>query len=180
MNSKQIIFPENANTKPKIIQEKEKSKRVITAKKQWIFAEEHLHFDNEIKIIKELREPTNEVLPKSNRFVLQQINQKIYGYKSQDIQKDKLSTDELVTIEYVLNLMVETNLECYYCKEKVKVLYEFVRDPKQWSLDRIDNDYGHNRNNVKIACLSCNLRRKTMYHDRYLFTKQIGTIKKLS
>jgi hypothetical protein len=59
----------------------------------------------------------------------------------------------------------------------MKILYEHVREPKQWSLERIDNDYGHNKNNVEIACLSCNLRRKTMYHERFIFTKQLNIVK---
>ena len=49
---------------------------------------------------------------------------------------------------------------------------------KQWSLERIENQYGHNKENVEIACLSCNLGRRTMYHERYLFTKQLEIIKK--
>jgi hypothetical protein len=49
----------------------------------------------------------------------------------------------------------------------------------QWTLERIDNDLGHNKNNVEIACLNCNLRRRTMYHERYLFTKELNIIKKI-
>jgi len=30
-----------------------------------------------------------------------------------------------------------------------------------------------NRDNVVIACLECNMRRRTMYHERYLATKQL-------
>jgi hypothetical protein len=32
---------------------------------------------------------------------------------------------------------------------------------------------------VEIACLNCNLRRRTMYHERYVFTKQMGTVRLL-
>ena len=60
----------------------------------------------------------------------------------------------------------------------VNVLYKNVREPLQWTLERIDNDYGHNHDNVTIACLECNLRRRTMYHERYVFTKQL-VIKKI-
>jgi len=60
----------------------------------------------------------------------------------------------------------------------VHILYENVREPLQWTLERIDNDFGHNKNNVEIACLNCNLRRRTMYHERYLFTKELSIVKK--
>ena len=53
-----------------------------------------------------------------------------------------------------------------------------MREEKQWSVERIDNNFGHNKENVTIACLECNLRRKTMYHERFKFTKQLTIVKK--
>ena len=61
----------------------------------------------------------------------------------------------------------------------MQLLYRHVRESTQWTLERIDNDHGHNRNNVEIACLGCNLRRRCMYHERFVFTKQLQ-IRKLS
>ena len=46
-------------------------------------------------------------------------------------------------------------------------------DPQFASLDRIDNSIGHNKENVVIACLQCNVGRKTMHQGRYAFTKQL-------
>ena len=37
-----------------------------------------------------------------------------------------------------------------------------------------------NIGNIEISCLSCNLRRRTMHHERYILTKQIQTIKKMA
>ena len=59
------------------------------------------------------------------------------------------------------------------------MFYRYVRDIQQWSLDRIDNNYGHNRDNVEIACLKCNLRRKTIAPDKYILTQEITKIKKI-
>jgi hypothetical protein len=61
----------------------------------------------------------------------------------------------------------------------VQILYEYVRESNQWTLERLDNDFGHNKGNVEIACLNCNLRRRTMYHERYLFTKELSIVKKI-
>ena len=83
-----------------------------------------------------------------------------------------------MNLQNVLDLMIQYENKCFYCKENVNVLYEYVREPKQWTLERLDNKFGHNTDNVVIACLSCNLRRKTMYHERFLFTKQLNIIKK--
>jgi len=87
------------------------------------------------------------------------------------------SEPNFVTMDNVLQLMEKCENKCFYCKKMVHVLYENVREPMQWTLERIDNDFGHNSNNVEIACLNCNLRRRTMYHERYLFTKELNIVK---
>jgi hypothetical protein len=95
----------------------------------------------------------------------------------QDIQKQKYDEDKIVDFNFVVSLLVQKDLRCYYCKESVYLFYNYVRENKQWTLDRMDNDKGHNKDNVEIACLHCNLRRRTMYHERYVFTKQLNVVK---
>lgn len=112
------------------------------------------------------------------KLIQQHIQQKINGYRAQDIQKSLYNEVDFVDISYVLQLMIESDNFCYYCKKPVYVLYEIVREPKQWTLERLNNKIGHNRGNVAIACLDCNLRRKTMYHERFAFTKQLNVVKK--
>ena len=109
--------------------------------------------------------------------MIQQIQSKITGYKSQDLTKKIYELDKFVNLPFTTSLLIQSNLKCYYCKDDVKVLYEHVREPKQWTLERICNDFGHNMGNVEIACLSCNLKRRTMYHERFIFTKQLNIIK---
>ena len=106
-------------------------------------------------------------------FIYSQIKQKINGYRHQDILKDKLDEESFVDIAFVVQLLVRSQLQCFYCRENVFLLYEVVRDPKQWTLERVYNTKGHNKDNVEICCLSCNIKRRTMYHEKYKFTKQI-------
>ena len=40
----------------------------------------------------------------------------------------------------LLKNFILSKLVCHYCHKKVKLLYQHVRDPEQWTLDRIDND----------------------------------------
>ena len=68
---------------------------------------------------------------------------------------------------------------CYYCKEETQIMYEYVREPKQWTLERLDNSVGHNRNNVVISCLRCNVRRRCMKPEKYIQTKELTHIIKL-
>jgi hypothetical protein len=162
--------------------QKEKQKRQITTTHKWNFTPEELGSPYQWSLLQNIK--TNDEKKSEKRekkehcdFIIRQINQKIYGYKAQDIEKDKLNEEKLVNIDNVLELMLTCENKCYYCKETVNVLYEYVREPKQWTLDRLDNDYGHNNDNVVISCLSCNLRRKTMHPERYVFTKQLNILK---
>ena len=63
-------------------------------------------------------------------------------------------------------------MKCYYCRCPVLLTYNNIRDNRQWTLDRLNNDKGHNTNNVVIACLQCNLQRGVKNNKKFLFTKQ--------
>lgn len=166
-----------------------KRDRVITKTKQWLSQID----ENELTIAKQwqwLQEwkvfldgstlgssRCNPDVPREMpkcKLGIRQISIKLDGYKKQDVDKKKWDSSEFVNLMYVIDLLIESRLTCYYCKENVKILYKEVRDPKQWTLERIDNSIGHNCGNVEIACLSCNVRRRTMYHEKYRFTKQLS------
>tara|TARA_Y100000741_G_scaffold210821_2_gene160552 strand:- start:183 stop:680 length:498 start_codon:yes stop_codon:yes gene_type:complete len=107
-----------------------------------------------------------------------EISRKINGYKSQDVKKDIYDANKLVNMDNVLEKLVACKLKCYYCKIPVKVLFTKVRDDKQWTLDRIDNDICHSNSNTVICCLKCNLERRVKNSNDFVFTKQLK-IKKI-
>jgi len=107
------------------------------------------------------------------KLMASQIKRKLDGYRNQDIEKNKFDPIAFVDLSFVVDQLVKSNLQCFYCKQQVSVLYHTVRDPKQWTLERVYNNQGHNKKNIEIACLSCNIKRRTMYHEKYRFTKQI-------
>ena len=113
-----------------------------------------------------------------SRIVHRQILNKIAGYKSQDQHKHLYDPEKFVTFPDVLSLL-NSNMACYYCKDHVLVLYDYVRDPRQWTLERLRNDMGHNRDNVVVACLQCNLRRRTMLSSKYLQTQEMKHVTKV-
>jgi hypothetical protein len=151
-------------------------KRIITQLKKWETMQQHLNKDEQYELLLKIQ---GNLKSRECVWMLQEINKKIHGYKCQDIEKKLYSPEQFVDISYVIKLLIASKLNCYYCNEAMHVLYEEVRNPKQWSLERIDNTFGHNKENVEISCLSCNLRRKTMYHERFLFTKRLGNIVKV-
>ena len=106
-----------------------------------------------------------------------QIEHKLYGYKQQDIKKHLVNESKLITFVQTIALLHKSALVCAYCDVNVFILYENVRDPCQWSLDRIDNNAGHNADNLLIACLRCNLRRRRINMDSFMFTRKMKLVK---
>jgi hypothetical protein len=161
--------------KPQKPEPKVRQKRIVTNSAKWILQDPEIQF----QFIQQIYENAQTTIydEPTKKLILQQITQKISGYRSQDVDKNIYSQSEFVDLDKALELMVSSKNECFYCKNRVHVLYEYVREPKQWTLERIDNKFGHNKTNVVIACLDCNLHRRTMYHERYLFTKQLNLIK---
>jgi hypothetical protein len=111
--------------------------------------------------------------PSLTTLIQHHFTQKWRGYRQQDQDKGWYLPDQLVTVDEIHQLLCDCHTLCFYCRQPMKVLYEQVRDPMQWTLERIDNSMGHIRGNVQIACLQCNVRRRTMYHERYLQTKRL-------
>ena len=102
---------------------------------------------------------------------------KLTGYKQQDIYKKNLNIEKIINLKHIIDKLIETEIKCYYCKCEMYILYENVRDLKQWSVDRINNDLGHNVDNIVLACLDCNLKRRCKSSDKFLFTKQLNIIR---
>ena len=106
------------------------------------------------------------------------IDKKRTSYKQQDLDKKRFCEKEFISHDEILEKMNECNLSCHYCKEEVAVVYDIVREMKQWTLDRIDNDLGHTCANVVVSCLECNLKRRRTNQDAFLFTKNLTIVKK--
>lgn len=171
-NTKKIIIIEEKPKKVKL--EKPKNKRLVTQTIHWEKAVEELEKIENIEEIIDIDEET-----KSCKIILQQIKRKISGYLGQDRDKNLVDKEKFVNTQDVIALFKTSKMICYYCKERTEIMYEFVREPKQWTLERLDNSFGHNRDNVVISCLSCNLRRRTMAKERYLQTKAMSKIIKI-
>jgi hypothetical protein len=192
METKTIIFSFTKEIKTK--KEKEKVKRKITMNSQW---KSNVPLTDQLFIIEYVYSMCGQSLPltllslsptlpslsptlptdelNERVAILKiQINKKLTGYKYQDIHNHFYNESLFVNFNKVIELLHHSNLCCYYCQNNVDVFYENVREPNQWTLERLDNKRGHNCDNLVISCLKCNLRRRTMFPERFLFTKKIG------
>ena len=155
--------------------EKETKKRVQSEK--WTFQEEHFEYSNQIKMTNDILKNACKFYDDVSKIAIQEINRKITSYKQQDMLKKRYDEDKFLTFESVINKMVECELKCRYCQNEMNVLYDVSREMRQWSVDRVDNDLGHNIDNYHLACLECNLKRRRRTDEKFLFTKQLNIVK---
>lgn len=153
----------------------EEKKRVQC--ENWKFDKDNYLYENQLKFINNIKKNNMNPIDYMTKLVLQQINRKIYGYKQQDLIKKKFNEECFISIDTIIDKIISCELKCYYCSCELFVLYDVSRETKQWSVDRIDNDLGHNKDNFHIACLECNLKRRCRTDSKYLFTKQLKIIK---
>lgn len=177
MNTKQIIIID--------VKHKNKdSKRAVS--KDWNFSEDVFTYKYHLNVISRLylNIDDNEIEHRST--FIKELTNKLYGYKRQDIDKQKqLSVETIETIEIPI-LSLETliekllcsKLKCIYCKQICELIYTSVLSKRQWTLDRINNDIGHTADNVVICCLDCNLKRGTMDSTRFKNGKQLRITRK--
>ena len=175
---KSIMFNPNKNNKPKQIEQSKKEKnRKRVVSENWKFDLNYYEYENQMKIIVDIKNNNLTYNDNVSKIALQEINKKIYGYKQQDIIKKLFDETRFLNLHSVIDKMIQCKLKCYYCSSEMNVLYDISREAKQWSVDRIDNDLGHNLDNFYLACLECNLKRRRRSDDKFLFTKQLKLIK---
>ena len=133
-------------------------------------SDEFLSYEKQVKMINQL---FMDGECENMKLLKREIEKKINSYKSQDISKKIYNELILISLSDTIEKLVCSKLRCHYCKENVLLLYKNVREPKQWTLDRIYNDLCHSNENTLIACLHCNLQRRTRDMEKFLFTKQL-------
>lgn len=145
---------------------------------KWNLNEIYYTYHKQLQMINILyleQEPIGEIYPLLKR----EINKKLNGYKTQDKQNKILDLNYLISLEFVIEKLMSCKLKCFYCNDKCELLYKNTFSKKQWTLDRIDNNYGHNNNNVVICCLECNIKRGNMDSERFKRGKEIKIVRKI-
>jgi len=149
---------------------------------KWNLDDSYFTYNKQIQIINSLylnQEQEQEQDQEQNILAKREISKKINGYKSQDIQKELLDLNRLISLDQAIEKLMVSKLKCFYCKENCELLYKNTLAKKQWTLDRVNNDYGHNHDNVVICCLECNIKKGEMDSDRFKQGKDIKIIRKL-
>jgi hypothetical protein len=105
------------------------------------------------------------------------MQRKLSGYKRQDEKHDIYSPSHFIRLEKVSEMLKEAEEKCFYCRKQMLLEGYKSWSREQWTLDRIDNDFGHNDGNVVLSCLGCNLQRRQRSVDKFKATKQLVLVK---
>lgn len=123
------------------------------------------------------KDDTSQQFSNKQKYIYQTLYTKSYSYFNQDKTKRSKLPREIIPVKILIDKLINNNYKCSYCNQNVKIIYDKVRDPLQWTLDRIDNSLNHTDTNCVISCLKCNLKRKTL--EKKIFEKwNIVSVKK--
>lgn len=172
-----IINPSETSN---VLKKKEKKMRIQTH--TWNIDDFELSYETQINILNYIflhltEDISNNISNKYINIFINNLKNKISGYKQQDILKKKLDLNNFINFENIIFLLYESQLKCCYCHKEIYILYKQVREMSQWTLDRIDNNIGHNIGNLVISCLKCNLKRRRINKNSFMMTKNM-TVKR--
>jgi len=158
----------------KFLNHPKKHQRSRTMK--WSIDDAFFTHDKQMEVLRRLI--ADDTTLEERKLFIKEIRAKLDGYARQDKENgriDELST--IISLDATIEMLLLSKLRCAYCRECCELIYKDVMAPRQWTLDRVDNDCGHNGNNVVLACLACNLQRRTMDAERFKFGKQLRIVK---
>ena len=157
-------------------------KKIITFQKEIKERKKSENYDNSIfeqnKQVEFINKLFQNIDFDEKKICISEIKAKLNSYKNQDIQK-KRSIDNIINFDEIIEKLVISQLKCFYCRENMRIVFENVREPLQWTLDRLNNYYAHNNDNVVICCLKCNLQRRRQNHKGFKFSKQLVITKEI-
>jgi len=84
------------------------------------------------------------------------IEDKIEAHKVYDAKRFEREGD--IDVEYILERLEKQNGRCYICKDFVLTANWAPKCEYQFSIDRINSDLPHDKENVAITCKYCNCR----------------------
>lgn len=97
----------------------------------------------------------DDIFPDSNHTLFnKQCMKKIYAYRAKDFKRWGIAGD--ISIKDIEEMLIRQNKRCYVCKEIVLLDSWTNNCLYQFSIDRINEHFPHDRNNFLISCYHCN------------------------
>ena len=163
----------------KLVQNRKEEEKQRIVIQSWSLYEDYYLYSKQLVILPQLLQCINLKEEKLDyiRIFIQEIERKISSYRQQDLIKSILNPEKFICLSFIIEKLIECSMKCFYCQCEMLVLYKNVREPKQWTVDRVNNCNGHNKDNIVLSCLECNLKRRNKSKDSFLFTKQLKIVR---
>jgi len=158
----------------KLLTNTDKAKPQRSRTMKWTIDDTFFTHDKQMEVLRRLI-ADDRTLEERN-FFKKEIKAKLDGYARQD-DIHGYDLNAIISLDVTVELLLVSKMRCTYCRECCELIYKDVMAPRQWTLDRVDNDQGHAGENVVLACLACNLQRRTMDAERFKFGKQLRVVK---
>ena len=142
---------------------------------KWTIDDAFFNYEKQMEVLRRLI--ADDTTLEERKFFIKELRAKLSGYARQDAENGIANLSAIISLDATIELLLIGKLKCTYCRECCQLIYKDVMAPRQWTLDRVDNDQGHNDNNVVLACMACNLQRRTMDAERFKFGKQLRIVK---
>jgi hypothetical protein len=142
---------------------------------KWTIDDAFFAHDKQMEVLRRLI--ADDPALEERKFFIKEIKNKLSGYARQDNENDIKDLSAFISLNATIELLLVNKMRCTYCRQCCELIYKDVMAPRQWTLDRVDNARGHNDGNVVLACLACNLQRRTMDAERFKFGKQLRIVK---
>ena len=152
---------------------KQNHQRARTLK--WTIDDAYFDYNKQMEVLRRLI--ADDTTLEERKFFIKEIKAKLNGYMRQDVENGIHDSSAFISLNATIELLLVNKMRCRYCRQCCELIYKDVMAQRQWTLDRIDNDNGHNVGNVILACLACNLQRRTMDAERFKFGKQLHIVK---
>jgi hypothetical protein len=92
------------------------------------------------------------------RSIIQNI---LSSNKARDEKCNRYNPSNFITYDHVYGLILQSNNKCFYCLQNIQ--YHMYGE-NMATIERLDNNIGHDIGNCVIACRSCNYRRVGVRH----------------
>ena len=92
------------------------------------------------------------------------IRRAVERCKFNDKKKNRFFNLDTVYVSHILDLQ---EYNCFHCSNALEMTNGGLYNPNKFSIDRVDNSFGHIKGNIVASCLLCNLKRGSKLIDDF-------------
>jgi hypothetical protein len=98
------------------------------------------------------------------------ISNWISSTRTEDKKTDRYDPVKFIDKCFLEGLVEDSDKKCVYCKCDMQFL---EKNKALCTIERLDNELGHNKDNVTLACWGCNNERNNKYTEEFIAVKQL-------